>query len=336
VVDDSSTDVVSFKIDNEKRQLAQTLVVEFEQKVKDGKLNSESVLQGVNMEDVFADLRTMLDYPNSTIIGNSGHYCSVAVVLNWLLNNQPEKYAKAVLELAFYGHTSFGEGGKIKVPKVLRKKVDYSIIDTVNYKTIRKDIDATSISDFLLGVSLLHAEKGLQKVGLLHPKATYKKTCIGSFIFSNTAPWEMDDLFKKVGVSIEKKGFYLGDKETLDELLMIERAVKEGKMPVIFDNHWISYAQGKNFLYEFTGAHFINLHSFKIDKENNIISYSYWDYGRVKNNPYLTRTIKSKLANTISRTIKKSERFKKKKIVQKRSITIEEFLKAMKGYWIPK
>jgi transketolase C-terminal domain/subunit len=90
------------------------LIDEFEQKVNDSTYHKQSVLKNISMHDVFEDLRTMLDYPNSTIIGNSGHYCSVAVVLNWLLNNQPKKYTKAVLELTYYGETSFEEG-KIKV-----------------------------------------------------------------------------------------------------------------------------------------------------------------------------------------------------------------------------
>ena len=192
VVDDTSTDVVSFKISVDKRKQAHDLVSEFEQKVKDSTFHSQSVLKGVSMEDIFEDLRTMLDYPNSTIIGNSGHYCSVAVVINWLLNNQPEKYAKAVLDLTYYGQTSIVENEKIRVPRKLRKKIDYSIVDTVNYRPVRKDIVETSISDYVLGVSLMFEEKWMQRLGLLDGKALYKKTSPGSFVFAITGPWEMD------------------------------------------------------------------------------------------------------------------------------------------------
>jgi hypothetical protein len=334
VVDDSSRDVVSFKINNETRMKAFDLIDEFEQKVNDSTYHKQSVLKNISMHDVFEDLRTMLDYPNSTIIGNSGHYCSVAVVLNWLLNNQPKKYTKAVLELTYYGETSFEEG-KIKVPGKLRKKIDYSIVDTVDFKVIRKDLEATSISDFVLGVSLMYAEKGLQRIGMLNRHALFKKKRPGAFVFAITGPWELDDLFTRVDVRFEKKGFYLSDKENIETLKMIENAANNGKMPVIFDNHIISFGQRQNALYGYTGTHYINIHYMKVDWKNDIVDYCYWDYGRVKNNPFKTRTIKAKPANTISGTVRKQERFKKKNVVQKRTITTKEFLKAMKGYWIP-
>jgi hypothetical protein len=334
VVDDSSRDVVSFKIDQDKRQSAFKLIDEFEQKVDDSTYHQQSVLKNVGMHDVFEDLRTMLDYPNSTILGNSGHYCSVATVINWLLNNQPDKYTKAVLDLTYYGKTNF-EGGIIKVPGKLCKKVDYNIIDTVDFKIIRKDIEATSISDFVLGVSLMYAEKGLQRIGMINRHALFNKKRPGAFVFAITGPWELDDLFERVDVKFEKQGFYLSDKENIETLKAIEKAVNNGKMPVIFDNHIISFGQRQNALYGYTGTHYITIHYMKVDWENDVVDYCYWDYGRVKNNPFKTRTIKAKPVNTISGTVRKVEHFKKKNVVQKRTITTKEFLKAMKGYWIP-
>lgn len=335
VVDDSSRDVVSFKINQDKRQAAFKLIDEFEKKVKVKTYHEASVLKNVSMQVIFEDLRTMLDYPNSTIIGNTGHYCSVAVVLNWLLNNQPEKYTKAVLELTYHGETRF-KGGTIKVPKKLQKKINYSVVDTVDFKVMRKDLEATSISDFVLGVSLMYAEKGLQRIGIINKHALYKKKRPGAFVFAITGPWELDDLFARVDVGFEDRGFYLSDKEDVETLKRVENAVKNGKMPVIFDNHIISFGQRQNALYGYTGTHYITIHYMEIDWENDVVDYCYWDYGRVKNNPFETRTIKAKPANTISGTVRKVERFKKKNVVQKRTITTKEFLKAMKGYWIPK
>lgn len=335
ITDESPVPDKYFKIDQAKLKTAHKLVDDFESKIQDSAYNQNSVLKNVSMNEIFEDLRVMLNYPNSTVIGNTGHYCSVAVVLNWMLNNEPEKYAKAVLELAYFGVTRLGEKQhKLKVPGALRKKVDYSVIDTIDYKLIRKDIDATSISDFIFGVSIMYKIKQFQRVGLIQSKATCKKSTVGNFLFANTAPWELNNIIKKAGLKVEQQGFYLGDKEDLEQLLLIEQALRNGKMVTIFDNHWITYAHKRNGLYEFTGAHYSNLHSFKVDTINNIVDYSFWDYGVVKDNPYTSSTVKARLGRTVKKTIKLSKKFKQKQIPQKRSISTKEFLKALKGFWI--
>jgi len=336
-VDDSAKDVVVFQIDSTKLKLALQMVDSVEKQNDLSNLPLKPVLPNVDIKAICNDLRMMLTHPNSTIIGNSGHYCGIAVVLNWMLNNQPEKYAKAVLELACSGETIIGStNSKMKIPKALIKRVDYTETGKSRTGFIYKDIDSTSISDFILGVSLVYSEKFIQKAGLIDRRATFRKKSWGSFLFGNTMPWEMDDYFRKIGVNLSNKGFYLTDKENIEELYKIEKATKEGKMPVIFDNHYISYSRTKNLLYRFVGAHFITIHSFNVNREKQVVNYTYWDYGKVKNNPFLTRTVRPLRTGNMKKDIRNNKMFKAKGLdIQKREISTTEFLKAMKGYWIP-
>lgn len=118
-------------------------------------------LIGVSKNEMLDDLDYMLDNPNSTNLNDSGYYCGIVVALNWMLNKAPDKYVKAVIDLSFYGETSF-EGGskKVRLPEILTDKVDYSRINFED-KRIRADIGNISLSDFVLGVSLVNSEKAL-------------------------------------------------------------------------------------------------------------------------------------------------------------------------------
>lgn len=316
---------------------ANELLESYERMMELGEIKNETVFDQVKMTALIADTRRMLNNPNASYIGNNGHYCGPAVILNWVLNNRPEIYTKAVLELSCYGKTQISEDSPVlKTPKVLQKSVDFTITDTINNKIIRADIDSTSLSDFILAVSLVCSEKFIQKIGMISAKATHTKPSVGCFILTNTFPWEMNDYFRKLGINIEQQAYYLGDKEKIDDLLRIENAVKKGKMPIIFDNHLISYADTKNFLYKITGAHFITIHSFKVNRKENTVDFTFWDYGMIKPNPYLSLNLRPMPTGNLKKDLKRIQKFRRKGLdKRKKEISIDEFLKGMKGYWIP-
>jgi len=113
----------------------------------------------------------------------------------------------------------------------------------------------------------------------------------------NTMPFEYKVMLGALGMDVTKSGFYknFGNKD----LQAIESAVNNGYLPIVFDNHGISGSgadKGKSGTF---GIHFISIHSFEIDGNN--VKYSFWEYGDLK-------------SNTLSK---------------------HDFLKSMKGYWIP-
>ncbi len=299
--------------------------------------DSLSILNGVSMHEVWIDLKYMVNHPNSSTIGERGHYCGPAAIINWLLNCRPDVYVNVVWHLAKDGKCQLGSGSyTLKLPKKICNRVDYTIEEVNRDEVTRKDIRNTSLSDFIICSALVYSEKSVQRVGLIFPKATYRKKSLGSFLYTNTMPWEIDDFFNKMGFNMDAKAFYWGEKEDIKELFKIEEAVVQGNMPIVFDNHYISFTKTKNFLYRTLGAHFITIHDFKINKDSNTVDYSYWDYGKVKPNPFLSLNRKPLPTGSLKKDMRAQKRFKKKGLhLRKREITVNEFLTAMKGYWIP-
>ncbi|MCG8700809.1 MAG: hypothetical protein MI922_22335, partial [Bacteroidales bacterium] len=325
--------VVKFQTDKVKFNKAHNLVYLYKQKLNSGELPDSTIFPQISTVDFLAEVTRMLDTPNATYLGNNGNYCGPAVIINWLLNNNPENYVKITMELACFGKSLVNGKYELKAPRKICQKIDLSRLFTNAGVTLRNNIDSTSVPDFLLGVSMVNSEKVIQKLGLLFPKAAHKKKSIGSFIFTNTMPWEMDDYFQMVGGCIEEQGYYWGDKESIEQLQIIEQAVENGKLPVVFDNHLISFARGKNFLYKITGAHFITIHSFKVDTANGWVNFTYWDYGSVKHNPYLSIDTTPNLSVSLKKYMRKARKGKLP-TPKRKYITIHEFLHAMKGYWI--
>lgn len=113
----------------------------------------------------------------------------------------------------------------------------------------------------------------------------------------NTTPFEYEILLGALGMDVNTSGYY---RTFIDaDLQAIENAVQSGFLPIVFENHGISTGDADDGAQGRFGIHFIAMHSFKIDGDN--VSYTYWHYGRLE-------------SNTVSK---------------------EQFLTSMKGYWIP-
>lgn len=291
---------------------------------------------GVSREEVLEDLMYMIDHPNQTLLNDSGYYCGIVVILNWMLNNIPDNYVQAVIDLTFTGKTKFKNGSKwVKLPKHLTKNVNYTILASEE-GVCRSDIGTISISDFVLGVSLVYSEKAIQRMGLLWKKATHHKKNIGNFIFANTMPWVIDDYFRIIGINNVTRSYYSPFERKDTTLSKISSAVDSGVMPILMENHLLTSDQHKNSFYKIFGAHFITVHDFTYNSECNTISLSYWDYGSVKNHRDQSLKGSPLAARSLNAAIRKASR--KNKIIKDDKyieLTIDQFFKGLKGYWIP-
>lgn len=324
---------VIFNQDSLKAKIAKETI----QKYKDALDPLDSIsLIGISKLEILEDLSFMLDNPNSTNLNDSGYYCGIVVVLNWMLNNTPQKYVKAVIDLTFYGETIFENGSKkVRLPKILRERVNYSWIFCENVKK-RADLGNISISDFVLGVSIVNSEKAIQKIGLLWKNSTHNKANIGNFLFANTMPWEMNDYFKIIGVTEIKSSYYSPFEQKKRILDKIFEAVNSGHMPIIMENHLLTADRHKNLFYRLFGAHFISIHDFQINYDCNTISMSYWDYGSVKNYREQSKKGSPLAARSLNAAIRRNSRLNKIKQDDKYlEIPIDLFFKGLKGYWIP-
>jgi RHS repeat-associated protein len=113
----------------------------------------------------------------------------------------------------------------------------------------------------------------------------------------NTIPFEYKLMLGALGMDVTKSGFYKNFE--MKDLQAIESAVNNDYLPIVFDNHGISGSgadKGKSGVF---GIHFISIHSMEIDGNN--VNYSFWEYGNLRSN----------------------------------TISTGDFLKNMKGYWIP-
>jgi hypothetical protein len=268
-------------------------------------------LIGLSKIEILNDLNYMVNNPNSTRLNDSGYYCGIVVVLNWMLNNVPDEYAKAVIDLTFYGETRFPGGSKVvRLPQTLAKNVDFTMIPG-NDSVKRTDIGNISVSDFVLGVSLVYSEKVIQRFGLLWKKSTHRKSTVGNFLFANTMPWEVNDYFKIVGIRNITKGYYQFFKDQEKILAQITSAVDSGKMPILMENHLLTADRHKNLFYKIFGAHFISIHDFEVNYECNTISISYWDYGSVKNHREQSKKGSPLAARSLNAAIRRNNRLNK-------------------------
>ncbi len=253
-----------------------------------------------------------------------------------MLNKRPDLYAKGVIDLTFYGETTFARGNKlIRLPNVLRKKIDYSIIPREG-KIVRTDLGTISLSDFVLGVSLVYSEKVLQKVGLLWNNSTHSKANVGNFLFASTMPWELDDYFKAIGIKDIFKRYYSPFMHEDKVLEKIVQAVENGEMPILMENHLLTADRHKNLFYKIFGAHFISVHRIQINDDCNTVSLSYWDYGSVKNHRDQSEKGSPLAAKTLHAAIRRNNRLNKViKDDKYLELSKELFFKGLKGYWIP-
>lgn len=291
-----------------------------------------SVLKNITINDFANDIRYLIENPNRTLLNHIGNYCGSIVIINWLLNNRPDRYAQLVFELALHGYVKSSTNKKIKVPEKLQN-LNFQKLDTLTQQ--RNLIDSVKISDFLLGVSMLYSKKKIQRMGIIWNKALYDKESKGNFIFGNSAPWEMNNYIKLAGLQVSKQRYYLRCRKNIKTVNFLKNQLANNALPIVFENHFLTASKPKNWLYRFTGAHFITIHGLEYYEEQARVDLSYWDYGKVSNvreihpkhSPYSVKNFK--------KLIKKAEKYSYYEERGKmKNMSLNTFYKGIKGYWI--
>lgn len=254
---------------------ARAVIQDFRSKIADGSLRDKTLFQQLTLTRLLDDLGAFIDNPNLTALNFNTWYCGPAAALNVAINYDPLSFVEGVIELGLEGETrAFNRWKKLQLSDRLVQN---------------GFMPGHSPVDNILGLSLKHAEEGLLK-RIAKDDSKFEQ---------GTFPWETDDMLRKLGIRSQKKRWYrpFGDKA----LENIEKAVAEGKIPIVFENHLISKGRLTDTIFDKIGLHYIPIHSFEMEGE--WITFQYWDYAQVK---------------------------------YKKRILREDFLKGMKGYWIPR
>lgn len=292
----------------------------------------KSVLNDLTINDFATDVKYMINNPNRTLLNFTGNYCGSIVVINWLLNNRPDIYTRLVFELAIHGYVQTENEKKIKVPK---KMTELSIHPIDSLPGNRNLIDSTSISDFILGVSMVYTKKKFQRMGLIFRKAIYDKDSKANFIFGNSAPWEMDNYIKLAGLQVEKKRYYLGCRNNIKTLNFLQEQLNKGALPIVFENHLLTATKSKRWYYKITGAHFITIHGIETFENTETLDLSYWDYGAVSNRREIHPKHSPYSAKNFKKLIKKADEYSNYEIRGNiKNMNFDTFYKGVKGYWI--
>lgn len=264
-------------------QGANTMLDYYEGQINSGAMSNATIFTGLTMLDVIDMLRQQLSNPNSTSLNEFGWYCGPSAIVNVAINYNPMAYVSGVLDLAQKGVTSFYDNSpEIVVPQFIR--------DT-DFSSWNRDVtlNKETALDVIFGGSLRASENGaLKNAGRTD-----------SELHEGTFPWEVDNMLRRIGIGVEHSSYWTGQGNKA--LKNIENAVKDGKLPIVFENKILTSIsrQKSSGIYGRTGLHFIIIHSFVVNGDT--VKIQYWDYGE------LTEMEFSK----------------------------SEFLNGMKGYWIP-
>jgi hypothetical protein len=199
------------------------------------------------------------------------------------MNYNPVGYVSAVIQLALNGF-AFNHNEKIYLADFLKNESLWLSYDK-GYFSYEGNVSAP---DAILNFSIRSTENDYSSKKLDNERA------------AGTLPWEIDNLFNYMGISIEKQSVYGG--QSIKDINIIQEAIAQGKLPIIFENHLLtsSTSTKDNGYGGLFGIHFIVIHEISVC--NNQVTFLYSENGKIQD-----LTIRS----------------------------VEDFLKGMKAYYIP-
>jgi RHS repeat-associated protein len=214
---------------------------------------------------------------------SSGYFCGSAAVGTVIMNYNPVGYVSAVIQLALNGF-AFNHNEKIYLADFLKNESLWLSYDK-GYFSYEGNVSAP---DAILNFSIRSTENDYSSKKLDNERA------------AGTLPWEIDNLFNYMGISIEKQSVYGG--QSIKDINIIQEAIAQGKLPIIFENHLLtsSTSTKDNGYGGLFGIHFIVIHEISVC--NNQVTFLYSENGKIQD-----LTIRS----------------------------VEDFLKGMKAYYIP-
>ena len=128
---------------------------------------------------------------------------------------------------------------------------------------------------------------------------TIKKWDPDNKLIAGTFPGEMKKMLSLMGVNTQYSTYWGG--QSKDDIVKMQDAIKNNLLPIVFENHIITHQEKDDGIWGLLGIHYIVIHSLELTDKNKL-TVKYSDYG--------------------------SEQLPME-------MTIDDFLKGMKGYWIP-
>jgi RHS repeat-associated protein len=259
--------------------------------------NDATLVRGLTRTQVLNQLTSMMNLVHSqtniSSCNNTGWYCGPLAALGAAAVNNPMAYASMVWDLVTTGKSN--RDGDINKGLTLPDWVANADMSSGSF-------NGHNAIDMIMMYSLRGSENDNSAKGqdLIN---NYSRNGAG------TLPWEMNDMFKRMGMGIAGQSFYRG--QSNGTLKRLEKAVQNGFTPIIFDNEIITTADrnakqktdiGGGISLD-VGIHYIVLLDFKRNKSNKTVDYTIMESGR-------------KTTHT--------------------GVSYKDFKKGMKGYWIPK
>lgn len=266
----------------------------------------ETLLDGVTLTSIYEQLETRMTDIHSSKVNNIGKawYCGPSAVSNVVMNNNPEGYVTAVIDLATKGEGKFSpDGKKIKLPKHLKN---------ATHTELSTWLDKEFTIDLIFGSSIRHKSNGplkriFKKAALNIDPKKEKGSLLGldkSAVYEGTFPSQTAKMLKMCGLKIDEKKIKRG--RSIKDLKTIEAAVASGLTPIILDNYLIKKGTATELskISQKRGLHYMPIYEFKFFMDNGVekINIKYWEYGSIE--------------GPINRTV-------------------EQVVDGMKGYWIP-
>jgi RHS repeat-associated protein len=279
--------------------------------------NDATLIKNLTRTQVLDQLESMMnqvhDQTSISSCNRAGWFCGPLAALSAASINNPMAYASMVFDLATTGKSN--RGGEIKdglsLPSwVVGDESGGVGLGTVTVTHIGADGLPYTTSNLAIDMIMMYSLRASENDG-----ASKGKDLINDYTVrgAGTLPWEMNDLFHRMGMGIIKQSFYKG--QSNGTLKRLEKAINKGYTPVIFDNEIIAQSNtgGVGLALKQkpdlggisldVGIHYILLVDLTINKSDKTVNYTI-----IENGVKTTHT----------------------------NVKFKDFKKGMKGYWIPK
>lgn len=273
----------------------------------------ETLLDGITLTTILSELENRIANSHSSRVNSIGGtwFCGISAVSDLVINNNPEGYVQAVMDLVRTGKGKFFPDGKeIKLPKHLKNATTKELLYWSN---------SEHTVDLVFGGSIREKHNGLLGIKKMFRKNSMPRFNQGfeikyeqmfgmdkSSFYEGTLPSQTEKMLRTCGLQIDKKK--IKRSSTIKDLKIIEAAVSSGLTPIVLDNDLIRKGtpaiKVKDFIRK-KGKHYLPIYQFKffIDTDGvEKITIQFWEYGALK--------------TAVTRTV-------------------EQVIGGMKGYWIP-
>jgi len=258
--------------------LAEAMLGQLESETSSSGINS-TLFSGLTRTEVIQQLRSKLQNPSSVgAINSGGWFCGTAADMVVASNYNPLAYISTVWDLVTTGQVNVMGGNvtTIIVPDWVKTEAQTSgivSVDEIVRNSLRASENINSDDNFMQS---------------------------GSSVKQGTPPWEQDNQMSRLGLGVKSKSYYTGQSNR--DLNRMEKAIKSGYLPIVFENHKISGGGKESGAMGLLGVHYIVIKKFEQNIKDKTVTITYISYGKEE-----TKTVSKK-----------------------------DFKKGMKGYWIPK